>query len=99
MRHPPSIPFFRSSVGGLGPSQIEKTAMIPLCYKAAPPRLFRIFARPETDQEFVWVYRCEAEGPFVLHPEEIERGDVVGRGLVDAAMPIVLGAVAQEIAV
>ena len=28
----------------------------------------------ETDQEHVWVYRCEAEGPFRLHPEEIERG-------------------------
>jgi hypothetical protein len=48
---------------------------IGLELKAAPPRLFRILARPETDQEFVWVYRCEAEGPFELHPEEIERGD------------------------
>ena len=25
--------------------------------------------------EHVWVYRCEAEGSFTLHPEEIERGD------------------------
>ena len=38
-------------------------------------RLFKIAACPETDQEFVWVYRCRAEGPFRLHPEEIERGD------------------------
>ena len=29
----------------------------------------------ETDQEFVWVYRCQAEGPFQLHPDEIERGE------------------------
>jgi hypothetical protein len=29
---------------------------------------------PETDAEFVWVYRCQAEGPFQLHPDEIERG-------------------------
>lgn len=37
-------------------------------------RLFKINSCPETGQEFVWVYRCTAEGPFTLHPEEIERG-------------------------
>jgi isopentenyldiphosphate isomerase len=37
-------------------------------------RLFKIAACPETGQEHVWVYRCEAEGPFTLHPDEIERG-------------------------
>ena len=42
---------------------------------ATPGRLFKISASPETDQEHVWVYRCEAEGPFQLHPDEIERGD------------------------
>jgi isopentenyldiphosphate isomerase len=42
---------------------------------ASPPTpLFKINARPETGQEFVWVYRCEAEGPFELHPDEIETG-------------------------
>jgi isopentenyldiphosphate isomerase len=40
----------------------------------APERLFKIAAGKETDQEFVRVYRCEAEGPFQLHPDEIERG-------------------------
>lgn len=40
-----------------------------------PQRLFKIKAREETGQEFVWVYRVEAEGPFVLQPDEIERGD------------------------
>ena len=40
----------------------------------APARLFKLDARPETGQEFVWVYRLEAEGPFTLHPEEIETG-------------------------
>ena len=39
-----------------------------------PERLFKVAARPETGHEFVWVYRCAAEGPFTLHPEEIERG-------------------------
>jgi isopentenyldiphosphate isomerase len=40
-----------------------------------PRRLFKLPASPETDQEHVWIYQCEAEGPFTLHPEEIERGD------------------------
>ncbi len=39
-----------------------------------PERLFQIAACPETGQEFVWVYRVEAEGPFRLHPEEISEG-------------------------
>src|SRR6266540_45425 len=37
-------------------------------------RLFKVDARPETGQEFVWVYRCLNEGPFHLNAEEIERG-------------------------
>lgn len=41
----------------------------------APERLFKIDACAETDQEFVWVYRTNSEGPFTLHPEEIETGD------------------------
>jgi len=42
---------------------------------AAPlERLFKVPACSETGQEFVWVYRCAAEGPFTLHAEEIERG-------------------------
>lgn len=46
------------------------------CKPVKPPRrLFKIEAREETGQEFVWVYRVEAEGPFVLQPDEVERGD------------------------
>jgi isopentenyldiphosphate isomerase len=48
---------------------------IGLRLDAPPLRLFKLAASPETDQEHVWVYRSEAEGPFELHPEEIERGD------------------------
>lgn len=42
-----------------------------------PPlkRLFKLDAGPETDQEFVWVYRCRHDGPFELNPDEIERGE------------------------
>ncbi|MFO1498822.1 MAG: NUDIX domain-containing protein [Verrucomicrobiota bacterium] len=39
-----------------------------------PERLFKIDACAATGQEFVWVYRCQAEGPFILQPEEIETG-------------------------
>ena len=43
---------------------------------ASPPlqRLFKIGACEETDREFVWVYRCESEGPFELNADEIETG-------------------------
>jgi isopentenyl-diphosphate Delta-isomerase len=47
---------------------------IGLAIQAPPARLFKIAACAATGQEFVWVYRLESEGPFVLHPEEIERG-------------------------
>lgn len=40
----------------------------------APVRMFKLPASPGTDQEHVWVYRCDAEGPFHLDPEEIDRG-------------------------
>jgi isopentenyldiphosphate isomerase len=43
--------------------------------RAPIERLFKIEARKETGQEFVWVYRVEAEGPFVLEADEIECGD------------------------
>jgi isopentenyldiphosphate isomerase len=40
-----------------------------------PERLFKIDARKETGWEFCWIYRAASEGPFVLHPEEIETGE------------------------
>jgi isopentenyldiphosphate isomerase len=39
-----------------------------------PQRLFKIDACRETGWEFCWIYRCESEGPFDLHPDEIETG-------------------------
>lgn len=36
--------------------------------------ILKLEAGEETGQEFVWVYRGEAEGPFALHPEEIDDG-------------------------
>lgn len=40
-----------------------------------PRRVFKVEACAETGQEFVWLYECSGEGPFTLHPEEIERGE------------------------
>jgi len=48
---------------------------IGLQLSAPPERILRLEACADTGQEFVWVYRCASEGPFTLHPEEIERGD------------------------
>jgi isopentenyl-diphosphate delta-isomerase len=43
---------------------------------AVPPvRLFKLAADEDTGWEFCWVYRSDSEGPFTLHPEEIERGE------------------------
>src|ERR1043166_1023307 len=47
---------------------------IGLRLKNSPARLFKIAACKETDQEHVWAYHCEAEGPFTLHPDEIDNG-------------------------
>ena len=42
---------------------------------AQPPvRLFKLEAGHATGWEFCWVYRAASEGPFVLHPDEIETG-------------------------
>jgi isopentenyl-diphosphate delta-isomerase type 1 len=54
---------------------------------ARPPRrLFKMEACAATGQEFVWVYRLESEGPFVLHPEEIEKGEWFAPSEVNAWM-------------
>ena len=39
-----------------------------------PERWLRLLACEPTGWEFVWVYRLQHEGPFVLHPAEIEDG-------------------------
>src|SRR5947208_2611920 len=44
---------------------------IGLRLTAVPQRLFKLAASSATDQEHVWVYRCEAEGPFELNADEI----------------------------
>lgn len=53
-----------------------------------PERWVRLVACAETGWEFVWVYRLECEGPFDLHPAEIERGAWFAPGEVDGAMTL-----------
>lgn len=38
---------------------------------AVPEKLFPIAACEQTGREFVWIYRCQHDGPVVAHPEEI----------------------------
>jgi isopentenyl-diphosphate Delta-isomerase len=67
----------------------DATAVRELCEEIGlvlaqtPELLFKIAACTETDQEFVWVYRCESEGPFQLNADEIERGDWFAADEVD----------------
>jgi isopentenyldiphosphate isomerase len=49
-------------------------------------RIFKVAACPETGHEFVWVYRGRHDGPFVLHPEEIEQGGWFDAGEVSRWM-------------
>lgn len=48
---------------------------IGLKLEKPPVRWFRVEACEDTGEEFVWVYRLESEGPFVLCQKEIERGE------------------------
>ena len=52
----------------------ELAEEIGLRVEATPARWLRLVACEETGREFVWVYRLAAEGPFTLHPDEIECG-------------------------
>ncbi len=48
---------------------------IGLVVSQTPTRWLRLAPCEATGWEFVWVYRLQSEGPFVLHPAEIERGE------------------------
>ncbi len=53
----------------------EPREEIGLELAVVPERLFKIGACEETGQEFVWLYRCEHDGPFRLDPDELSDGD------------------------
>lgn len=41
----------------------------------APVRWFYVEAQEATGWEFCWIYRLQHNGPFVLHPDEIDDGE------------------------
>lgn len=53
----------------------EAKEEIGITLERVPEELLRVDACPETGHEFVRVYRAASEGPFSLHPEEIESGE------------------------
>lgn len=70
-----------SAAGHLGVGEAYDAAAVReveeelgLVLPGPPERLFKVDACEATGQEFVWVYRTTAEGPFRLHPEEISDG-------------------------
>ncbi len=56
------------------PHEAAPTVADSGAFRSRLQRLFKLEAQPDTGWEFVWVYRLEHEGPFALHPDEIERG-------------------------
>lgn len=70
-----------SAAGHLNPGESydacavrEVEEELGLRLSAPPQALFKINACIATGQEFVWVYRAVAEGPFTLHAEEVSDG-------------------------
>lgn len=59
-------------------------------------RLLRLEACAGTGQEFVWVYRTRGEGPFRLHPEEIDDGAWRTPAQIDAMVRVQPGIVATS---
>lgn len=56
---------------------------IGLVLEQSPRRILRVEACPQTGHEFVWVYQAESEGPFVLQPEEVDRGEWFHPAVID----------------
>ncbi len=55
--------------------ELEEEIGLTVSEASGLERLFKLEAGVETGWEFVWIYRLKSDGPFVLHPAEIERGD------------------------
>lgn len=62
----------------------EPREEIGLALPETPECVLRVDACEATGMEFVRVYRCRAEGPFELHPEEIETGGWFAADALDA---------------
>jgi isopentenyl-diphosphate delta-isomerase len=58
--------------------ELREEIGVAVSLPASLERWFRIEACEETGWEFCWIYRLRHEGPFVLHPDEIEAGEWIG---------------------
>lgn len=47
-------------------------------------RIFKESACKQTGYEFVWLYRCQAEGPFTLDAEEVSEGQWIDLDALNA---------------
>lgn len=56
-------------------AQRELGEELGLQVSAVPPKWLRLEPCRETGLEFSWIYRLNADGPFVLNPVEIDRGE------------------------
>lgn len=52
----------------------------------APSFLYRYLWRSPVESELIRSYRVEAEGPFALHPEEIETGKFWSHAEIEASL-------------
>lgn len=46
--------------------------------------MFKVSPCKQTGQEFVWVYHCVAEGPFILSPDEVIDGQWIHSNALNA---------------
>ena len=49
-------------------------------------RQLKLLPRRETGWEFAWIYTARGDGPFTLHPTEVERGEWLTPGEVTRAL-------------
>ncbi len=86
------------SRGSSAAMELSRGVVPPLRDRPQMQRLFKLEAQPDTGWEFVWVYRLEHEGPFTLHPDEIERGDWFTPEEVDRWLKLRAGEIAPALA-
>ncbi len=68
------------------PRELHEELGLAPDFIGTPEELFRLGPCAETGWEFIRIYRLRHEGPFVLPPAEIERGDWFTPADIDASV-------------
>ena len=72
---------------GYGAAVVRETREeIGIELSSVPTEVLRVDACRETGNEFVSASQAESEGPFILHPEEIERGEWFELGRLETTL-------------